>query len=67
MEVLQYRSCIRISNIIAMYKTSKTGTGNGMQGTREMGKYYIPSNVDKYSYGMSPNIRDEFSRRLRGI
>ena len=50
-----------------MYKTSKTGTGNGMRGTREMGICYIPSNLDKYSFGMSPDIRGECSRRLRGI
>ena len=46
-----------------MYKNRNTGTGNGMQGTRDMGECYIPGNVDKHSgecrqtfQGMSSNI-----------
>ena len=47
----------------AMHKTRNTGTGNGMRGTRWIGKCYIPGNVAKHTVecrqtfrGMSPNI-----------
>ena len=33
---------------MAMYKTKKTGMGNGMWGTREWGECYIPGNVAKH-------------------
>ena len=47
-----------------MYKTRNTGTGNGMRGTRGMGRMlYNPGNVAKHSgefhqifWGMSPNM-----------
>ena len=41
--------------ILAMYKTRNTGTGDGMRGTRGMGRIYIPGNVIKNS-GECPQI-----------
>ena len=32
-----------------MFETRNTGTGNGMRGTRRMGKCYIQGNVAKHS------------------
>ena len=42
--------------IKAMYKTKNTGTGNGMQETREMGGMLYSGECPQTFQGISPNI-----------
>ena len=57
---------IIISNIMAIYKTRSTGTGNGVREARGMGESYIPGNVDIYCVQCRRTFR-ECSRRFWGI
>ena len=49
----------------AMYKTRKTGTGNGMRGTRGMGGMLYSRECRQTLQGMSSNILGNIAKHSR--
>ena len=54
----KFRFCVTA----AMYKTRNTGTGNGMQGTRGIGRMLYSGECCQTFRGMSPNIPENVAK-----